>query len=378
FELYTQKVNIHITKICESTPIKKMFTKWLNNEHLNEEVNSATFYEVRLINKFDSTLYYATTKSPINNKNLCVQLAKRIMVCDTITNSTKPGLKVFCLPFDHKRDILKKQFTNVKIDLAELNHLHQALTISGETRNQQIILTKAEGVAKLLVHELIHYYDLDGERLVNGGTTYRSIVKNWCSSSLDDNCYEAYTECLSNVLNCVFTACEFKLSNTTVDIMAMTAELLNIERIYSVYAAAKLLYVYGYTRATFRQFFDSADKCIDIKVNIPAIYYYIVRSMLFFNINDLLDSQMNTMMDDKKTAKLIELEIATINKCTQADSAYMKLLAECFDMVARNDDFSLSYICIDTNANKFDFINSYVDASSVGTCVVIDYKYLKL
>ena len=55
----------------------------------------------------------------------------------------------------------------------------------------------------------------------------------------------------------------------------------------------------------------------------------------------------------------------------------MMLLSDCFDIVAKNDDLSLSYICLDTDTEKYDFMAKFINVTVGGSCAVIDYKYIK-
>jgi hypothetical protein len=264
---------------------------------------------------------------------------------------------VYIFPINYNRDLFNKKFNNIDIDLLELENNYKALTIAGQVlpRNLNVFVIRNEECIKLFIHEIIHLFKLDishNEILVNN-------IKFNCE--LIGGTFESYTELFSSILNTFFFIIRNNLDNYLLD-------LVKLEIIYGIYSSAKLLYLYDYNSSNFINFFNKKESSKTVKNNIPSIYYYIIKSMLFFCNNLWLKLIDNNL---KIHSKFENLELYFINKC-KCDQHYIDLFYKTMLIVEKNDDLSLSYIILDEQNNC-----SFLKASSRNKKYIIQlYNYV--
>lgn len=246
----------------------------------------------------------------------------------------KKNVNIYCYASDDKRNVINDRLNlnDLSNEYKKLNDKLGALTIAGETIHNPntIFITKKEELCKLMIHEMIHLYELDEKVDIIDN----NILNKW-NVKITTNSYEAYTELISNLFIIICISIETKTN---------VYDLINIERIYSIYDTAKLLYLYNYDETNIIDFFMNPNKHNKIDFPIPALYYYIIRSMLFYYIDELFDDQyINNKM--KALNKYNEIQNKIIYKTSQLDSNYMKLL---INLLKNNKDNSLTYMCLDT------------------------------
>ena len=155
---------------------------------------------------------------------------------------------------------------------------------SGSTMKHSFInLWREEEITKVLLHELVHYVDID---FTQSTKKYKQIVEYLSKNYVvigQIKPYEAYTDSLAILLNCIFTAHH---TNRTVE------ELVNIEINFVLFQAAKVLDNFKF------------DNIKDLMKNIsvldenpshPRIYqttsifsYYIIKSALLYSVNNFI------------------------------------------------------------------------------------------
>ena len=65
--------------------------------------------------------------------------------------------------------------------------------------------------------------------------------------------------------------------------------IIYIEQLWSNYVVSKILYLYGYRKHNIDDFFSNKENCKEIKYNnIEILSYYFGKSLLLFNINEIL------------------------------------------------------------------------------------------
>lgn len=361
---------------------------WLiNNSAMSNESNNKT-HNVNKITLHDTTLYYFINNENndynINNTKL---LIKRCDIINNIAKSVPKSLEIFCFPSDIKRNLLQKEFKNIDDELATLENNSLALTISGQTfshkHSSKIFITRKEELTKILYHELIHFYNLELHNNANenhfAGDKIEKVISKWYvdKNNHSGGCYEAFVEFLSNVFHVCTIAIELSLKNNKPYDEKILLDILQIETLYSIYATAKLLHLFGYNDTNFMSFFNRDDfnkNIIPLKTNISSLYYYIVRSMLLFSINKIFTNEYidpNTFHIKKQYINMEKKIIETQN------DEYMKILKDAFLLVKNNDDMSLSYICLDVDPNKLNVINEYVIENNQIGGHKYKHKYLK-
>jgi len=168
---------------------------------------------------------------------------------------------------------IKKEFYDNSTKILKPVNINSGSTI----REVEICLWRFEEIYKVLIHELIHYYNIDfGHHTPNFSKTTEFSNKLFNLVG-EDRLYESYTECLANIIHCAFF--EY-YSHISIDI------LLTLEISFSLFQIAKILHYFNFNNA------HNILKKNNIKKNIiqstSACSYFIIKGSLLFSINDFL------------------------------------------------------------------------------------------
>ena len=278
---------------------------------------------------------------------------------------------IYCFESDLKRILVKSRFSKENFDeeLDQLKRKSLALTQGGQTfdKTNEVYVLKTSEMGKLFLHELIHYFNLDKiSYYVRSGDNIEHIIKSWNIHYNTGGMFEAFTELYSNIISCMFMVCEYIHHNKfskQIDFedqsLMILNDLINIERLYSLYITAKLLYTYGYSKDTFIDFFENKNKknYITLQGVVHAIVpYYIGRSILF---NDLNNTFKDSTIDENFKIKeyYLENESSIFEKISTSD--YYSNLKKCFNLIEESKpNLDLSYTCLDLNNLKLSFIKN--------------------
>lgn len=363
--------------------IKKIIVDWIGNP--NDMVKEIKHTEKKLLkitlkNYLSPIMYYFIDA----DLSYCKLLIKRLDIMINLVTTTKKQsarqLNIYTFPSKLTRTLIKNKFTNIKTDLNILQQKSMALSKAGETTldGSTIFATKQEGLPRLLIHELCHWNDFekinDGEHKVHrAGDKIENIISNWCvSPDKLGGSFEAYTELLSNIYSSIILYTELILLHNQPENLDSLDDILQIEMIYSIYDVAKLLYLYGYTKDNFELFFypnKSDTKCNKVWAHVSIIYYYIVRSMLFIELNTILDEKYIDPSTLKIKIDYLSFESTILNKILgDKKHIYWSILNESFKILSINEketSRSMEYSCIDINpySKYFDKINNYINCS---------------
>lgn len=139
-------------------------------------------------------------------------------------------------------------------------------SFSGRTIDNAIVVTRTTEMPRLLIHELIHFYDIIPPR--DTKRQYAEINDAFCLDH-PENIFEAKTDALAVILNLFFYTQNKK----------ELEELFLMEVLFSIQQSAKILRHTG-----FNSFEEFTGKCVK-KMNYRVQYfsYLIVRSMLLFS-----------------------------------------------------------------------------------------------
>lgn len=318
------------------------FNNWIDIKKLQEGLKNVK----KILNyktKYMELNYIIPLEMDINYG--LMQFNKIINIALTMENiiPNKQG-SVYIYPIHYKRDLYAKQFENKNEEIRHLEKNYMALTISGQVfkDNRSVFVVRDEECIKLFIHELLHLLEADMIDNEFVGNKIYNIVEDF-NIKLVGGSFESYTELLSNILNVIFFILNNKLNEDLLE------ELIKIEIIYGVYSTSKLLYLYGYNKNNYRDFFMKKDNKLEIVNNIPSTYYYIVKSIYYYYFNDWIDLLDNELSLSKH---FIEKELKIINKGIGEDSGYMLLLEKCLELRDYNDDLSMRYSLIDDNCGN--------------------------
>ena len=189
---------------------------------------------------------------------------------------------IIWIPINKKRDFKYNKIS--KTNLKKTQKDFEAFVASGVTfgSNPKItIITRYEEVEKLLIHELIHNYNIDGSgfhnKLNNILNKYK-LVKNKTNSKnknyhYEYSIYESYTELLSTYFYLLFSNIK---SNIKLNQDKIFGQIL-IELIYSYNVIANLIYLNGYSN--YNEFRSKLFFC----GNICKYEYYYIKALMYNN-----------------------------------------------------------------------------------------------
>lgn len=205
----------------------------------------------------------------------------------------KNNIIIIWLPIDINRDFIFDSINKDNLTHSTLNY--NAFTASGVTFGTEpryTIITRYEEVSKLLLHELIHNFNIDGhpQNLQNSHQshyidkinkiikTYSTIKNNKYNSETnydyEFSIYESYTELLSSYLNIIFLTIDLETSDL---IILELEKKITIELLYSYNTIANLIHINNYKS------YDEFYKKEVFVGNICIFEYYYLKGLMYNN-----------------------------------------------------------------------------------------------
>jgi len=252
---------------------KKLLNNYIDNILINRfvELNILDY----LLNKLDYihsyTINYMNLQINLNiysktktiSKKILNQIIDRIVILCLYKSPTVTlniNIDIFMTPF--KKTISKdtKILTSREVNSGFTSH------------NYKICIYRKEELNKVLVHELIHYLELDLDEV-----EFVDFYKYFnISPSTDIKLNEAYTEILALVFNSII------MSNS----VAESKKILNSELKFSLYQVGKILNLYEFVNAL--EFFQPNNNN-KFNQTTSVFSYFIVKTILLFNLNTFLE-----------------------------------------------------------------------------------------
>lgn len=229
-----------------------------------------------------------------------------------------------------------------------------AFTTSGVT-GYDMVITKKEEINKLMIHELIHLYKLDGSYLKN--TDYLKKIRKMMPFYDHNAELECVAEILSNIYNCMELCLIItqKYNLTDQEQFELLNLMINIEKEHSMCVVAKIL---KYFNIKPDELFNYSKTKIELVS--PINLYHIFRSVLFIYFDDFLNKD-NINLVNEKILEINDNVFLTlkdlIKKAKSNDSNYMKQLNEYYRQVDLEYDMNISYVTLDIDFNKVKFKN---------------------
>lgn len=185
-----------------------------------------------------------------------------------INNETKPNIIILL-------GTQKKQL-NEYDNLLSSTNINSGSSISGIN----IMIWRKEEIYKVLIHELIHFFEIDFNIFDEGYTKLNKYLCKKYNIEFIDCPNESYTECLAILINSCFVSFH---TNIAID------QILLYEMIYTIFQISKIL--------TFFEI-NSSDELYTKKITqtTSVFSYFIVKGALLCNLSNLI----NMMKDDVK------------------------------------------------------------------------------
>lgn len=302
-----------------------------NNEDviniLTNKFNSKTFDNfisktVKIMKiEYDNVVFYYLINDKDQYKkdiNLINDLFIISLTLYKFQKNKKEKIKIIWVPINKQRifhyDIINKETLQLS------NENFEAFGASGLTFDNTTIITRYEEIKKLLLHELIHNFNLDGhkcnEELKNFKKLYNEKKQNNYEYTYDF--YESYTELLSSYFNIIFS-----LIKRNINKKILRAYII-IEIIYSYNIIANLIQLNGYKN------YDDFYKNVVFKGDICMYEYYYVKALMY---NNFKLSQFNTCSEVNNFYK----KILDMNKND-------KILKVIYHFYEKKNNFKYSFV----------------------------------
>jgi hypothetical protein len=308
----------HVSK-CEIGSIINTHTLLCFN-YYKEFISDGNINIIKL--QYKNIIFYYVNKN--NNFEKDKQIINRLFK-ETITLHIYSGIGcdhdvvVVWIPIDRCRNYKYSDITAINKSTSNF----EAFTASGLTYNKKpriTVITRYEEIDKLLFHELIHNYYLDGSKYHR---EIKNVILTYEKSKNDDNynyeysLYESYTELYSSYLNIIF-----KILTTSDDKNKIYAYIL-IELIYSYNVISNLILLNQYKS------YDDFKKSKSFKGDICFYEYYYLKALMYNNyIFKDCDSLVNTIENYKS---IINMKTDDI------------LLEQMFPLCIKQSNFSYIY-----------------------------------
>ena len=196
----------------------------------------------------------------------------------------KTDVVIIWIPIDRKRDYIHETINKENLESSIENF--NAFTASGVTYGQNpriTIISRYEEIGKLLIHELIHNFDLDGSGYHEHNDSliksYKKIKNPQTASQIKNydysySIYESYTELLSSYLSMIFR--NIDLVNKKDILSRFEAEIL-LELLYSYNTIANLIRLNDYESY---EDFETEKK---FRGDICVYEYYYLKGLMYNN-----------------------------------------------------------------------------------------------
>lgn len=162
----------------------------------------------------------------------------------------------------------KKQFPEKKGQVLSIPHVNAGFTYSCAPSNE-IHVYRAEEWFKVVIHETFHSFNLDFSSMDDNISN--RIIYEIIPIRLDLRFYEVYTDGWADIIHTCFVAGEKEFK-----------KMIEIERCFALYQAARILYHYG---LSYRDIFDTI-RNKRYKEGSPVMSYYIIKSCFHFFMGD--------------------------------------------------------------------------------------------
>lgn len=314
-----QYIYEHVSK-CEVDSIINTSTL-LSFNYYRQFINDGNINIIKL--QYKNIIFYYVNKN--NNFEKDKKIINRLFK-ETITlhiysgvNTNEHDVIVIWIPIDRCRNYKYSDITSINKSTSNF----EAFTASGLTYNRKpriTVITRYEEIDKLLFHELIHNFYLDGSKYHK---QIKNVIFNYEKSKNDDNynyeysLYESYTELYSSYLNIIF-----KILISSDDKSKIYAYIL-IEIIYSYNIISNLILLNQYTS------YEDFKKRKSFKGDICFYEYYFLKGLMYNNY---------IFKDNNSLENTIENYKSIINMKTDDI-----LLEQMFPLCVKQSNFSYIY-----------------------------------
>ncbi len=239
------------------------------------------------------------------------------------------------VPIEKKRNYNSKQIS--KSGLKKSSDEFEAFVASGvtfsvEQYNMRItIITRYEEIEKLLIHELLHNFGIDGNNfhselksIISKYTKIKNPNLNKKNFNYEYSIYESYTELLSTYYYLIFLNIEIGISENEIR-DKLFGQVLT-ELIYSYNTICNLISMNGYSK--WKDFIISQS----FGGNICTYEYYYLKGLMYNNF----EIKFNENLEKKY---FIDVYSDIICMCEKINNSSDKLLEQMFNFYSEQQNF---------------------------------------
>ena len=246
------------------------------SQYINNYILSKLIYQEKVtinLNNREIQIYISSENKIKKNEflNFINKIILIIKVFDNLSNEKLDKLDLFIFLTKFKKTLPK----NNKDVISSLNVNSGYTTFYSNFK--EIVIYRKEELFKVLIHELMHYYDFDIKKTIN--YMQEKIFINNCFKLYG----ETYIEVWARILNIVFLSAE-KTKNYD-DYSNFLRISLYIESLFSYFQGLKIL---KYNNITFNTLRTRINKINNYNEESNSYCYYVLTSLLMFNIDTFL------------------------------------------------------------------------------------------
>jgi hypothetical protein len=309
FYLQFSSLNLKVIDIPKDSELYNQTLSIIKNSYLSSfnYINNKMkdIISLKLI-KYSNFSYYYVQLDNLSLENDLKIFKNLFLEALTLINYYKKNTKnivVIWIPIRKDRDynysLINKE--NINDSINNFN----AFTASGVTFNHNpriSILTRYEEINKLMYHELIHNFGIDGsthhDELKKDGILENYIkIKTNNSYNYEYSLYESYTELISSYLNIIFITLRQNISDEKLKYILMSKIIIEI--IYSYNTISNIIKLNNFT--DYEAFKKNKSFCGDI-----CFYeYYFLKALLYNNL--VLEKPINKNDFCRYYSKIIKI-----------------------------------------------------------------------
>jgi hypothetical protein len=281
-------------------------------------------------------IIYFSKKNDITTtqKRNIKQCIYRICCIKKYINNDK-DLTIAIYPTQFKKGINK---ITKKIKPLDIDNVNSGLTYYSNSKNGTIILWRTEEIKKVIIHELFHSLKVDYGLIIHE-KVFDAYMKDVFKLDQFIGINESYVETLACIFNTIFVVIEHQYAKSKI------LYYLNIEIFYCTRKMAQILNYYH---------FSSLHELMTTKVkyfkqNSNIFSYYILKTLILYNFDDILKKLINIDCIDNN------ILIKTKTDCSEK---YLDLIKAIYNTkvditirnIIENNDFinsSLRMTCIE-------------------------------
>lgn len=265
-----EKKEILLNKNSDDVQLNILFNNKISPDKIKENYNDI------LSNAKTKTVLFIDKPSisKIKKKSFFEYVIDKKQYISNYNSKFKRELRIKDLKYNDKPDDILINYYNESIGFAVggVTNTGVLYSFSGTEEERQ----------KIFFHEITHFLDYDIDK-------FASFKLKYCTNQ-NVSC-ESLTEFMAILFHIVYICSRLKKLYELNDEQCknLFSYIIYIEQLWSNYVVSKILYLYGYRKHNIDDFFSNKENCKEIKYNnIEILSYYFGKSLLLFNINEIL------------------------------------------------------------------------------------------